>query len=405
MTSASGGQFALVGWCFAAVERNGIRYGCANNRSGTRHDDAVAPRHALPRTQDRLEPDRRCAEPDHHRGRDRGALSHPARHRCRRAPAGAESNRLADAHYRRPVRRRRLCDVDLLRSVRAAHDRPRRSAVSHRRARRLHQLCDRAQCRRQRVFRRCGALPHLFRLGTERHRGHQNLLRRRADVLARQRHRARLGHSRCAASRARARSAAALGQPRPRARDSGAARRLCRLGLGQAARHRPRRLAGAAARRPADARPDRHRHRRSRLLRGRHVHAGAGRAACRLRYRRGDFRRRDAARICQPRARRPRRVRRRHDGGAVAVRQGRSAGRPAAVPAACITSFRSCSRSACSAIREALLSRAARRISRASPPTRMRRTAECRERRTWRDRDRTRRCDQAASDRAVDELG
>ena len=58
----------------------------------------------------------------------------------------------------------------------------------------------------------------------------------------------------------------------------------------------------------------------------------------------GDLRRRDAARLCQPRARRPRRVRRRHDGGAVAVRQGRPAGRPAAVPACSITSFRSRSR-------------------------------------------------------------
>ena len=40
------------------------------------------------------------------------------------------------------------------------------------------------------------------------------------------------------------------------------------------------------------------------------------------------------ARLRQPRARRPRRVRRRHAGGAVAIRQGRFAGRAAAVPAA-----------------------------------------------------------------------
>ena len=46
----------------------------------------------------------------------------------------------------------------------------------------------------------------------------------------------------------------------------------------------------------------------------------------------GDLRCRDAARLCQPRAGRPGRVRRRHDGGAVAVRQGRPAGRSAAFP-------------------------------------------------------------------------
>ena len=152
------------------------------------------------------------------------------------------------------VRRRRLSDADLLRSVRAAHDRPHRSAVSRRGAGRLHQLCGRPQCRRQRVFRRRGALPHLFGLGPERHRGHQNLFRRRADILARQRHRARARRSLCAASGARHRSIAAVGQPHAGARDPRHARRLCRVGLGQAARDRPRRLAGDAARRPADAR-------------------------------------------------------------------------------------------------------------------------------------------------------
>ncbi len=54
---------------------------------------------------------------------------------------------------------------------------------------------------------------------------------------------------------------------------------LCRLGLERAARNRPRRLDRAVAERPVDAVADRHRHLRSRLLRARHVHAGAGRAA------------------------------------------------------------------------------------------------------------------------------
>ena len=243
-------------------------------------------------------------------------------------------DRLAHADHRRRLRRRRLSDADLLRPVRAAHDRPHRNTVPRRGAGRLHQLCGRPQCRRQRVLRRRRALSHLFGLGLERHRGHQDLLRRRADVLARQRHRARARRAVCAASGARHRSIAAVVQPRAGARDARHARRLCGLGLGQAARHRPRRLAGDAAGRAADASADRDRHRRSRLLRGGDVHAGARRAQSRLRHGGGDLRRRDAARLRQPRARRARRVRRRDDGGAVAVRQGRPAGRPAAVPAA-----------------------------------------------------------------------
>ena len=80
------------------------------------------------------------------------------------------------------------------------------------------------------------------------------------------------------------------------ARASCHARRLCRLGGGQAARDRPRGLAGEVARRRVDASADRDRHRRSILLRGRHVHAGARRAESRLRHGGGDFRRRHAAR-------------------------------------------------------------------------------------------------------------
>ena len=67
------------------------------------------------------------------------------------------------------------------------------------------------------------------------------------------------------------------------------------------------------------------------------VHAAADRAEYRLRRAGGGVRVGDAARLCQPRARRSRRVRRRHAGGAVAIRQGRRARRIAAVPAALLS--------------------------------------------------------------------
>ena len=136
-----------------------------------------------------------AAQPRHHRGRRGGALPHAARHRRRaRWSQALDDDRAARHRARRAVRRRRLFHADVLRPVRAAHDRPQGSALSHRRARRLHQLFDRPQCRRQRVHRRRGALPHLFGLGARRHRGGQDLLHRRPDVLARQRHRARARH-------------------------------------------------------------------------------------------------------------------------------------------------------------------------------------------------------------------
>ena len=55
-----------------------------------------------------------------------------------------------------------------------------RRALPGRGARRLHLLFGRPQCRRQRLHRRRGALPHLFGLGPRRHRGRQDLLHRRA---------------------------------------------------------------------------------------------------------------------------------------------------------------------------------------------------------------------------------
>ncbi len=70
-------------------------------------------------------------------------------------------------------------------------------------------------------------------------RSYQNLLRGRAHVLARKRHRARTWHPRCAAAGHRDRSIAALGQPRAGADHPWHAGRLHRLGLGEAAGHRP----------------------------------------------------------------------------------------------------------------------------------------------------------------------
>ena len=220
---------------------------------------------ALLRREDRLESHRVPSKPHHHRDRGDRALSHPARHRrqggrvrrccehrcCKHRAGGA-------------VRCRRLFHADVLRSVRAAHDRADRRSLSGRGARRLHQLFGRPQCGGERAHRRRGALPHLFGLGPRRDRGRQTLLRRGPDLLARQCHRARARHRLCAAGRVRHRPVAGLVQSRRCDRDPDRAGDLCRLGVAQPARHRPRRLAGDAAGRAADAAADRHRHRRSR---------------------------------------------------------------------------------------------------------------------------------------------
>ena len=108
-----------------------------------------------------------------------------------------------------------------------------RRALSGRGARRLHQLFGRPQCRRQRVHRRRGALPHLFGLGARRDRGGEDLLRRRADVLARQRR-----PCSASASPMRRRPRRAIDQLPPwfnrvaRDRDPGRAGDLCRAGSG-----------------------------------------------------------------------------------------------------------------------------------------------------------------------------
>ena len=77
----------------------------------------------------------------------------------------------------------------------------------------VHLLFDRAQCRRQRLYRRRGALPDLFRLGIERDRRRQDLFSGRPDVLARQCRGARSRHRLSSGSGCRDRSVADLAEP------------------------------------------------------------------------------------------------------------------------------------------------------------------------------------------------
>ena len=199
------------------------------------------------------------------------------------------------------------------------------------RAGRLHQLFDRAQCRRQRLHRRGGALPDLLRLGIECDRRRQDLLPGRPDILARQCRGAGPRHRLSSGSRNRDRSAAALAEPAGRVRHHPRAGRLCGLGLDPAADGRPRALDRDPARWLADPAADRDRDCRSRLLRAGDVRAGAGRTQSRLCRGRRDLCLGHAARLCQPFAGRARRVRCRHAGRAVADGSRRPLGGDAAV--------------------------------------------------------------------------
>ena len=151
---------------------------------------------------------------------------------------------------------------------------------------RLHQLFDRPQYRRHRVHRRRGALPHLFGLRPRRHRGGEDLLHRRPDLLARQRHRARARRVPFAARR-RLRSISCRPGSTAASRSRSCWCSLAYVGWVWSA---PREIGRGewkvrSAERAVDAAADRHRHPRSRLLRARHVHAAAGRAEYRLRRR------------------------------------------------------------------------------------------------------------------------
>ena len=187
----------------------------------------------------RLESDWRDAEHRDHFGRGRCSFSHAARHRRRRSGRGAQGDRAETYRGRGIFRRVRLFHADLLRLVCLAHDRTQRGSLSHCRAHRLHELFDRPQYRRHGFHRRRCPLSHLFRLWARRHRSRQDLLCRRPDVLARQRHRAGTRRHLSSASRRADRPAAGLAQSGHRRRDIAGADILRCLGLERAARNRP----------------------------------------------------------------------------------------------------------------------------------------------------------------------
>ncbi len=187
VSSASGGRAHKNG--ARGVEALGSGARPAPNRR--KNAQVVARGGAIFPENDRLESHRRAAQPGHHRGGGRRAVPHAAPPRRRRGDRGGEGDRISRCRGRRRLRRRRLFHAHVLRPVRAAHHRPRRDALPHRRALRLLQLCGRPQYRRHRVHRRGGALPHLFGLRADRDRSRQDLLRRGPHLLAGQRHRAR----------------------------------------------------------------------------------------------------------------------------------------------------------------------------------------------------------------------
>ena len=159
-----------------------------------------------------------CGQHHGHRDRVLRTLPYAARHRYRRGHRGHQADRAAPDRAGGAVRGGGLFHPDILRPVRGSRDRPHRYSLPRQRARRLHLLFDRAQCRRQRLHRRRGALSHLFGVGTERDRRRQDLLSGRPDVLARQCRGAGTRHRLSSGSGRRDRPAAALAEPRRRVR-------------------------------------------------------------------------------------------------------------------------------------------------------------------------------------------
>ena len=155
----------------------------------------------------------------------------------------------ASHRARRAVRGRRVLHADLLRFLRAAHDRQAPCALPHRRAVEFHELHHRPQHRRHRLHRRRHPLPHLFGLRADRDRRRKDLLPLRADVLARQSVRARHRHDLASLGGDRHGPAADRDQPADRHRLPRRHRRLSGLaGHGrQAPRTRTERLEGHAA--------------------------------------------------------------------------------------------------------------------------------------------------------------
>src|SRR6516164_4092255 len=131
----------------------------------------------------------------------------------------------------------------------ALHGRSRRGALLGRCPWQLYELRGRAQCRGERFFWRRRALPNLLGLGAERRRGDENLLCRRTNLLAGQCRHAGPRNSVRPATGERHRPAAGRAQPRSCGCDLDRTSGLYRLGLGEAACYRPRRLESIAARR------------------------------------------------------------------------------------------------------------------------------------------------------------
>ena len=227
---------------------------------------------------DRLVEGRRGAQPDHHRRRLLCPIPEAARHRPRRAsgrrwrPSTARNRRCAALFVAAGYFTLTFYDLFAVRTIG-----PQRRALPHLRAGRIHLLFDRPQRRRQRLHRRRGALPHLFRLGHGRHRRGANLLHRRADVLARQCRRPRHRLHAASGGRLGHRPASRMVQPRARHHRADRAWSAYVAWVWRAPRAIGRdNWVVQLPRRPADAVADPDRHRRSDLLRAGHVHAGAG---------------------------------------------------------------------------------------------------------------------------------
>ena len=186
------------------------------------------------------------------------ALPPGARRRPRQGRGGARGAADQTNRRRRRVRRRRLFHLDVLRSLRTAHDRLPRRPLPGCGARKLHQLDDRPQPRRRRAHRRPGQTAHLRRLGPDRHRCRQDRRHHRHDLLARQCVPARRRGDLRAGDGKRHRSPAVVGQPRDRGRGIVSHCLLSDLASAASAVDRLRRVANCAAQHALYARPDRH---------------------------------------------------------------------------------------------------------------------------------------------------
>ena len=253
-----------------------------------------------------LEPDRDRRQRGHGRGLALHPLAHLAPHRHPQGGCGHPCDAAAGHSLGVRFRRRWLHHADVLRLLRAAHDRPARRALPHGSARQFHQLYDRPQSGCHGLHRRSGAPAHLLGVGPGHRRRRENSLRHRADVLARQRVRAWL----CSGLRAWRRdghdASAGVGDTLAGARRLARHRRICGLVVASSPLHRLGELADRATRRGPYRGADRHRHSRFRRRLARILQPDAGSARHRFRHRGRGFRVGDIAGLHQPRSRQPR---------------------------------------------------------------------------------------------------